>query len=139
MIYDFYIYCRKDDLVLEVKDLQKFSHIVAKLSKHIYNKGEHKLYFDHWFTILPLSHFLKSKQVCAGNTIRANRLADSPLDTNKDLERQRRGALDYRVDSNSGIITPKSVDNKTVQAASNYIGVEPMGTIKQWSKGSKAY
>ena len=139
MIYDFYIYCGKDDAELEFKDLQKCSHVVAKLSKHIHNKGEHKLYFGNWFTTLPLLHFLKSKQVCAVGTIRAIRLADCPLAANKDLERQGRGALDYMVDSNSGIITTEWVDNKTVQVASNYTGIEPMGTINQWSKASNAY
>ena len=91
MIYDFYIYCGKDDAELEFKDLQKCSHVVAKLSKHIHNKGEHKLYFGNWFTTLPLLHFFKSKQVCAVGTIRAIRLADCPLAANKDLERQGRG------------------------------------------------
>ena len=76
MIYDFYINSRKDDAELEFKDLQKCSHVVAKLSKHTHNKRGHKLYFDNWFTTLPLLHFLKSKQVCAVRTIRANRLAD---------------------------------------------------------------
>ena len=75
-------------------------------------------------------YFLKSKQVCAAGTIRANRLADCPLAANKDLERQGRGALDYRADSNSGIIAANWIDNKTVQVASNYIGIEPMGIIK---------
>ena len=34
-----------------------------------------------------------------------------------------------RVDSNSGITEAKWVDNKTVQVASKYIGIEPMGII----------
>ena len=34
-----------------------------------------------------------------------------------------------RVGSNSGISAAKWVDNKTVQVASKYIGIEPMGTI----------
>ena len=139
MIYDFYIYCGKDDAELEFKDLRKCSHVVAKLSKHMHNKGEHKLYFGNWFTSLPLLHFLISKQVCAVGTIRAIRLADCPIPANKDLERQGRGALDYRVDSNSGIITAEWVDNKTVQVASNYTDIELMGTINQWSKASNTY
>ena len=79
---------------------------------------------------LQLLLFLKPKQVCAVGTIRPNQLADCPLATNKDLECQGRGALDYRVGSNSGIIAAKWVNNKTVQVASNYVGIEPMGRIK---------
>ena len=107
MIYDFYIYCGKDDSELKFKDLQKCSHVVAKLSKHIHNKGGHKLYFDNYFTTLPLLHFLKSKQICVVGTIRANRLTDCPLAANEDLERQGRVALDYRVETNCGIIAAK--------------------------------
>ena len=107
MIYDFYIYCGKDDSELKFKDLQKCSHVVDNLSKHIHNKGGHKLYFDNYFTTLPLLHFLKSKQVCVVGTIRANRLTDCPLAANEDLERQGRVALDYRVETNCGIIAAK--------------------------------
>ena len=87
---------------------------------------------------LQLLLFLKPKQVCAVGTIRPNQLADCPLTTNKDLECQGRGALDYRVGSNSGIIAAKWVNNKTVQVASNYVGIEPMGRIKWWSKALNA-
>ena len=123
-------------------NLKIFSNVHRLLLnfQNIYTiKGGHKLYFDNCFTTLPLLHFLKPKQVCAVGTIRANRLADCPLATIKDLERQGRGALHYRVGSNSGIIAAKWLDNKTVQVASNYIGIEPMGTIKRWSKASNAY
>jgi len=47
------------------------------------------------------------------------------------LEKEGQGALDYRVDQNSGLIVAKWVDNKTVLVASNYVGVEPMGTINR--------
>lgn len=57
--------------------------------------------------------------------------------SNKDLEKADRGALDYRSDSNSAVIVVKWVDNKIVQLASNYAGIEPMGTIQRWDKTEK--
>ena len=51
------------------------------------------------------------KKVCIG-TIRANRLHDCPLSTNTDLEKQGGGQFDDRVDSNTGVIVTKWLDNK---------------------------
>ena len=45
--------------------------------------------------------------------------------SNKDLEKQNRGAMDHRVDNNSGLIVVKWADNKIVGLSSNYIGIEP--------------
>ncbi|XP_065658818.1 piggyBac transposable element-derived protein 2-like [Hydra vulgaris] len=65
---------------------------------------------------------------------RDNRTAGCPLMSNKVIEKEGRGALDYRFDNNSGIIIVKWVDNSTVQLTSNFIGVEPLSTIKRGSK-----
>ena len=60
-----------------------------------------------------------------------------PSSSNKDLEKDGRGALDYRTDSNSGIAVAKWCDNKVVLVASSYIGIEPMGTISRWDQSEK--
>ena len=139
MIYDFHIYCGKDDAELDLKICRNFHTLLLNFQSIFIIKGN-----INCILIIGSQHyhcyiFLKSKQVCAVGTIRANRLPDCPLAANKHLKRQGRGALDYRVDSNSCIIAAKWVDNKTVEVASNYIGIEPMGTIKQWSKALNAY
>ena len=58
---------------------------------------------------------------------------------NTDLEKQGRGEFDYSVDSDSGVILTKWVDNKAVLVGSNYVGIEPMGAIKHWDKTSNSY
>ena len=83
-------------------------------------------------------YYLKSKNVFAVGTIRANRPLGCPLSANKDLECGGQGSLDYRVDFNSGIVIVKWVDNKTVQVASSYVGIEHMGKIKRWDKTSNS-
>ena len=92
---------------------------VARLCKHLPNHKHHKLYFDNWFTTLPLLQFLKMKGIHAAGTIRTNRIKCCPLQANKDLEKLGRSALDYRTDSNSGLVVAKWLDNKVVLAASN--------------------
>ena len=84
---------------------------------------QHWLYFRTWI-----------KNAFAVGTVRANHLLGFPLSTNKDLKRIGWGSSDYRVDCDSGIVIAKWVDNKTVQVASNYVGIEPMRKIKWWDK-----
>ena len=57
-----------------------------------------------------------------------------PWLSNKDLQKSARGAPEYRVDNNSGIIIVKWLDNSLVQLTSNYVGIEPMDQIEKWDK-----
>ena len=84
---------------------------------------QHWLYFRTWI-----------KNAFVVGIIRANHLLVFLLSTNKDLERVGWGSSDYCVDCDSGIVIAKWVDNKTVQVASNYVGIEPMRKIKWWDK-----
>ena len=61
MMYDFGIYCGKDNIDSELQDLQKCSAFVTKLTKHLHSQPWRKLYFDNWFTTLELFHYLTSK------------------------------------------------------------------------------
>ena len=131
MMYDFDIYCGKDKIDPEFSRLQKCSAVVAKLTKHLHSQPWHKLYFNNWFTTLQLFQYLMSKKICAVRTIRANCLHGCSMSSNKDLEKKGRGEFDYRVDSNSGVIVTKWVDNKTVLVGSNYVGIDPVVAIKR--------
>ena len=55
------------------------------------------------------------------------------------MKKQGRGEFDYRVDSNSGVIVTKWMDNKAVLVGSNYVGIEPVGVIKRWDKAYNSY
>ena len=130
LMYDFYLFAGKEeDPDNELNGLQKCAIAVSRLCKYLPDHKHHKLYFDNWFTTLPLLKFLKMKVIHAAGTIRANRIKGCPLKANKDLEKDGRGALDYRTDSNSGIVVAKWCNNKVVLVSSNYIGIEPIGTI----------
>ena len=104
MMYDFFSMSGKEQTPdNEFSGLQKCAIVVAKLCKHLPDNKHHKLFFDNWFTTLPLLQFLKSKGIHAVGTIRANRMKNCPVMASKDLEKSGRGALDYRTDSNSGV------------------------------------
>ena len=78
--------------------------------------------------------YLKKEGLLAVGTVRSNRLQGCPLLSNEDLQKSARGASDYRVDNNSGIIIVKWLDNSVVQLTSNYVGIEPMDQIERWDK-----
>ena len=83
-------------------------------------------------------HHLKKEGLLTVVIIRANRLHNCPLTSNKDLEKQGRGSMDYRTDSNYGVIITMWVDNSTMELTSNFIGIEPLGEIERLSKQDKA-
>ena len=127
MIYDFDIYCGKGNIDPELQGLQKCSAVVTKLTKHLQSQLWRTLYFDNCSTSLELFHYFII--VCAVGTIQANCLHGCPLSTNKDLEKQGRGEFDYHVNSNSGVIVAKQVDNRAVLVGQNCVGIEPVGEI----------
>ncbi|CAB4019574.1 Hypothetical predicted protein [Paramuricea clavata] len=77
--------------------------------------------------------YLKNKGILACGTVRDNRLQGCPLQPNKDLNKAGRGAMDFKSDTESGIIVVKWLDNNIVHIVFNYIGVEPLGSVQRWS------
>uniref|UniRef100_A0A3P8S7U4 PiggyBac transposable element-derived protein domain-containing protein n=1 Tax=Amphiprion percula TaxID=161767 RepID=A0A3P8S7U4_AMPPE len=68
---------------------------------------------------------------CIG-TVQPNRMSGALLMTDKELMKKGRGAFDYR--SAEGVITVKWFDNKCINLLSNVCGIEPLSTVKRWSK-----
>ena len=77
-------------------------------------KKSNKVYFDNFFTSVPLMEYLKENGVNAADTVRLNRKA-RPIDMENDLDR---GECDHRV-SKDGLTVFKWQDNKPVFVLSN--------------------
>ncbi len=140
LMYDFFIYEGKGTSTAEDSDyehLAKSAQVVAKLCLTLPQHQNHKLFFDNWFTTLELMFYLKEKGILAVGTIRGNRVAGCPLMANKDLEKEGRGAMDYRVDNNTGVIIVKWADNKVVELTSNFVGINPTTNVNRWCKAEK--
>ena len=134
-MYDFFVYDGKDPAELDdgkFGHLQKRAQVLAKLCDDLPGHKHYKVFFDNWFTTLNLLHPFRSKGIHAVGTIRLNRLRCCPLDAKKDLIKNGRCAMDYRCDSNSGIMAVKWVDNSVVNFVSNFVGVEPIGELERW-------
>lgn len=57
-----------------------------------------------------------------------------PLLEDKALLKKGRGHYDQKTEKTSGVTIIKWVDNKVVNLASNFVGVQPEGTVKRFSK-----
>lgn len=64
-MYDFFIYSKKIEPVLGEPDLGASSNVVLKLAQSIPVGLNHLLYFDNWFTSLPLMTTLAKKKYLA--------------------------------------------------------------------------
>ena len=141
IMYDFYICDHKslNNSSEKFEHLSKSSQVVAKLCKDLQGGCKHKVFFDNWFTSLDLLHYLKAESLLGVGTIRVNRLQGCPLGASKNLAKKGRGSMDYHCDANSGLIIVKWVDNSVVQLASNYVGVEPVGSIDRLCQSAKEH
>ena len=128
-MYDYYLYCSKEDRPpVDYHQLSASAQSVVQLCYNLPRHAGKYVFFDNWFTTLDLLFHLKSISLQAIGTIRANILQSCPLIPAKDLKKQERGAVDSRVDNNSGLVIVRWLDNSALQLASNFIGVEPNGS-----------
>ena len=67
-------------------------HIVLTMTDHLCGKN-HKLFFDNYFSSVPLMEILQGQQLLACGTIRSNRRDFPPLANDKSLKR---GDFDFR-------------------------------------------
>ena len=106
-MYDFFVYDGKNSAELDYGKfvhLQKCAQVVTKLWDDHPGHKNYKVFFENWVTTLDLLHHFRSKGIHAVGRIRLNHLRGCPLDANKDLMRNSRGAMDCRCDNNSGIM-----------------------------------
>jgi hypothetical protein len=124
IIYDFSIYTGKGD-----KNHGEYGlggNVVLHLCKHLPCGQNFKIYFDNYFTGIPLLVELKEMGFLAVGTIRKNRLkgADKLMLSEREMKKQGRGSKDWRYDDVTGVTIVAWFDNACVTLASNYIGSE---------------
>lgn len=129
----------RNEITKEESDLGVGASIVIALSKSLHDQDNTSLFFDNYFAGLPLFLYLKNKMnIYSLGTLRSNRIAGCPIDTDKVLQKQGRGKYDYKTDKDKGIIVTKWVDNKPVLLGSTLHGIEPVGTVKRYCKNAKS-
>ncbi|XP_059057828.1 piggyBac transposable element-derived protein 3-like [Achroia grisella] len=95
------------------------------------------IFFDRYFTTIPLLDELKRLGYHGTGTIMVNRIPDRQQISFKEDQKMRRGDIDQRV--SNGIVLVKWKDNKAVFTASNCTGGTAINNIKQYDKSAKCY
>lgn len=137
LVLDFDIYQGKSFLKVD-NDLGLGPNVVQFFAKTL-PMGT-SLFFDRYFTTLPLIEELGKLSLRGTGTIMKNRVPKTvKLQEDKALAKQSRGTSFQTVNVSSGTCLVKWMDNKAITFASNHIGEEPVGLCRRWSKKEKAY
>lgn len=122
-------------------DLGASSNVVMRLARIIPRHMNYRLYFDNYFTSIPLLGYLAKEGILSLGTIRRNRIPNSKLPDEKLFKKQPRGAsVEYVANVNSVDISVTSWrDNKIVNLASTFAGDIPKSTVRRYDKSNKRY
>lgn len=122
-------------------DLGASSNVVMRLSREIPHNENYRLYFDNYFTSLPLLEYLSKKGILSLGTVRRNRIPDCKLPTDKIMSKKDRGySVEYVADVNGvDIATVAWKDNKVVNLASSFVGEMPKAQVRRYDKKNKRY
>ncbi|CAH2086337.1 unnamed protein product [Euphydryas editha] len=142
--YDFEIYTGAQGPVESDSNLPKnstSSDVVVRLSRTIPEGANYKLFFDNWYTSLPLLIFLNKKAILPLGTIKANRIPGYKVPAEKDLKKLGRGATIEKLTTvdNTDISIVTWYDNRVVNLASTYVGSTPASEVRRFNKKEKAY
>ena len=113
------------------------SQVVNTLLDAVEDCRQHTVYFDNFFTSYDLLLSLKERNMRATGTVRDNRTAKCPLQTENEIKKLAKGSHDNRSDGN--VLFCRWKDNAVVTIGSNFEAVTPLGKAKRWSKKERKY
>lgn len=127
-----------DSLSNEEKEFGVGAKVVIALCKSIPNPYHTAVFFDNYFSSLDLLLYLKNELgIFSLGTFRSNRVGGCPMEADKILAKRDRGSYIFRSDQDKGVIIVKWLDNKCVLIGSTLCGIEPLTTVKRYSKTEK--
>ena len=101
--------------------------VVLQLLSTFPQEKSYNLFFDNFFTGLPLLDRLTELGHFGTGTVRENRTEKCPLDEQKAMKKMGRGAMCMRVTSDIAIV--RWNDNSIVTLASNACGIDPQTSV----------
>ncbi|XP_049306462.1 piggyBac transposable element-derived protein 1-like [Bactrocera dorsalis] len=130
--YNFEVYrgAGENDVVADAPDLGATGNVVVRLTQTVPNFKNHIVYFDNFYTSLPLLVYLRSRGIYALGTVRANRLPNCKLSKDIDVKNKERGYAEEFVGTVFGVDITSVLwkDTQCVRLVSTYAGVKPFCT-----------
>ncbi|XP_049460947.1 piggyBac transposable element-derived protein 3-like [Epinephelus fuscoguttatus] len=129
-LYDFDVCQGAADPDKERSEVGVSGDVVLKSTSTLPAGKNHKVFADNYFTSLPLLEHLWQRGIYYLGTIRMNRVPNCSMKDEKDLRKQGRGSMDYRVNQNN-VIVVRWCDNKPVNLVSSFVGITPQDHVKR--------
>lgn len=120
-------------------DLGVTANVVLRLCQNVPKHKNYKVYFDNYYTSIPLMTELSSHGIQSIGTVRRNRIPDCKQPSEADMKKSERGAsVQYitRTDETDiACVTWK--DNKVVNVLSTFCDKEPTHQVKRYDRKTK--
>ncbi|KAJ8967146.1 hypothetical protein NQ314_003061 [Rhamnusium bicolor] len=138
--YDFDFFCGTTKREDHQPDLGASSNVVVKLANTIPRNKKYKLFFDNWFTCIPLLVFLTKEGILPLGTVRMNRLPNCQLPKENEMKKRGRGSVVEKVAKVDGISVSVVAwyDNTLVTTVSTYVGHLPLSEVTRFDRKSKS-
>lgn len=122
-------------------DLGATGNVVVRLLRGVPRKQNHIIYFDNFYTSLPLVVFLAKSGIHTVGTVQQNRIPNNKLPEKKNFMKKSvpRGSFEERVSVHDGIDLSCVAwkDNKIVTLLSSYAGALPVTKVNRFDRITK--
>ncbi|CAK1592496.1 unnamed protein product [Parnassius mnemosyne] len=122
-------------------DLGPTGNTVVRLARIVPRRANHIIYFDNFYTSIPLVTYLAKEGIYCLGTIQSNRIPNNKLPDKKTLMKKTvpRGHYEEQVANVDGVDISAVVwkDNRPVTLLSAYTGSLPITTISRYDKVTK--
>lgn len=142
--HKFEVYSGKTDFerLNDEPDLGPVGNTAIRLCRIVPPFINHIIYFDNFYTSIPLLHYLAKQGIYSLGTIQRNRLGKNcKIPTQKDYNKEAvlRGTYEEQVATYEGVDISVTCwkDNKQVVLASTYVGAEPAESVSRYDKKQK--
>ncbi|XP_060870286.1 piggyBac transposable element-derived protein 3-like [Metopolophium dirhodum] len=141
--YQFEIYSGQENdqrfRLLHEPDLGASSNIVVRLTRNIPRHKNHRIYFDNFYTSIPLASYLYQNGILCLGTVRKDRLPNNKIPNDQIIKKDERGkSYEYlTVYENTPMSVTSWKDNRQVNLLSTYCGSLPMLTANRFDKKLK--
>lgn len=141
--YNFEIYTgnenKESERLPNEPDFGATGNTVIRMSRKIPVNVHHKLFFDYYYTSLPVMVYLEKKGIHTVRTFRRNRFPNVLLTDEKQTMKKERGFSEecFTVIENIPITAVAWKDNKIVNASSTFVGEMEKSTVSRYDKKRK--
>ena len=141
MLYNFEIYCGRNANASLPSHLGVTGDLVMRICQNLPHQQQYKVFFDNYFTSIPLLLEFRENGILALSTIRQNKMigAQKLFQSDKELKKKGRGSSDWRVDVWSNVVVVKCMDNSAVHLAFTFVDNSLGEQIRRWSAKESSY